>query len=330
MAAAVELTAGDRPDEDIPVRPRQIPTLPDRIFRLAATAAALTSLAIVLLTLYFLTDRARPAFKSSGVWHFLTSHDWASGGGTKFGVLGLLENTAIIATVALVVAVPVAIAMALFINEFAPPWLRRPMTSVMDLLAALPSLLYGIWGFLAFRHTQVKIATWFAHNLSVLPFFRLSASEATLAGSSFEAGLVVALMVVPIVSAISRDVMAQVPRELCEGALALGGTRWGMIRDVILPFGRNGIVGGVLLGFGRALGETIAIVLIIGGVIFPVHTHILSRGTGSIAAWIAIDFNQATGVSLSALVAAGLVLFVVTLLVNLVGRLIVSRAGRFS
>jgi phosphate transport system permease protein len=330
VAAAVEVAAVDRPDGDVPVRPRQVPTLPDRIFRLAATAAALTSLAIVLLTLYFLTDRARPAFKSSGIWHFLTSAAWASGGGTKFGVLGLLENTAIIATVALVVAVPIAIAMALFINEYAPPWLRRPVTSVIDLLAALPSLLYGIWGFLAFRPTQVKIAKWFGHDLSVFPFFRLPANKVALAASSFEAGLVVALMVVPIVTSISRDVMAQVPREQCEGALALGGTRWGMIRDVILPFGRNGIVGGVLLGFGRALGETIAIVLIVGGVQTSVNTKILTGGSGSIASWIAVRFNEATGVQLSALVGAGLVLFVITLLVNLVGRLIVSRAGRFS
>jgi phosphate transport system permease protein len=137
-------------------------------------------------------------------------------------------------------------------------------------------------------------------------------------------------MIIPIVTSITRDVTAQVPREQCEGALALGGTRWGMIRDVVLPFGRNGIVGGVLLGFGRALGETIAIVLLIGGVRFPVNTHVLAKGTGSIAAWIAIEFNQAGPLELSALVAAGLVLFVLTLLINLVGRLIVSRTGRFS
>jgi phosphate transport system permease protein len=300
----------------------------DRVFRLVATGAALTSLAIVLLTLYFLTLRARPAFHSSGVWFFLTHSVWLPG--KRYGILGLLENTAIIATIALVVAVPFSLGMALFINEYAPPRIRRPVTSVIDLLAALPSILYGIWGLFAFRGTQNKIAHWFSSNMSVIPIFRLNNNQTVLVASSFEAGLVVALMVVPIITSISRDVMAQVPREQCEGALALGGTRWGMIRDVILPFGRNGIVGGILLGFGRALGETIAIVLLIGGVIFNVNTHVLARGTGSIASWIAIEFNQAQGTELSALVAAGLVLFVVTLLVNLIGRLIVTRAGKFT
>lgn len=318
-------------DDDRPIEYRQAPTIADRVFRLVSTGAALTSLAIVLLTLYFLTERARPAFHSSGIRYFLSRSVWGLGG-RKFGVLGLLENTVIIAVIALIVAVPFSIAMALFINEYAPPRVRRPITSVIDLLAALPSLLFGIWGLFAFRGTQVKIAHWFAANLSVIPIFRLSPNQTTLVASSFEAGLVVSLMVVPIITSITRDVTAQVPRDQCEGALALGGTRWGMIRDVILPFGRNGIFGGILLGFGRALGETIAIVLIIGGVDFHVNTHVLAGqphgGTGSIASWIAIEFNQAQGLELSALVAAGLVLFVLTLLVNLIGRLIVSRTGK--
>jgi phosphate transport system permease protein len=299
----------------------------DRVFRLLSTGAALVSLAIVLLTLFFLADRARPALSSSGIGYFLTHSVWAYKG-TKFGILGLLENTAAIALVALFVGAPIGVGMALFINEYAPPRLRRGMTSVIDLLAALPSLLFGIWGLYAFRPYQAKIATWFEHNLSVLPIFRTTKGNTALVASSFEAGLVVALMIVPIVTSVTRDVMAQVPREQCEGALALGGTRWGMIRTVILPFGKNGIAGAILLGFGRAFGETIAIVLLIGGVQFQTNTHILTRGTGSIAAWIVDDFGQARPLELSALMAAGLILFLITLLVNLIGRTIVSRTGR--
>ncbi|HWE56674.1 MAG TPA: phosphate ABC transporter permease subunit PstC [Acidimicrobiales bacterium] len=322
------IDAGPEVDlDDRPIAHRQADSAGDRFFRGLSTGAAMVSLAIVLLTLFFLFDRARPALSSSGYWRFLTSAVWGLDG-KKYGVLGLLENTAIIALIALFIAVPFAIAMALFINEYAPARVRGPITSVIDLLASLPSLLYGVWGLFAFRTTQVKIAHWFNHNLSVLPFFRLSANQATVVGSSFEAGLVVSLMIVPIITSITRDVTSQVPRELCEGALALGGTRWGMIRDVVLPFGKNGIVGGILLGFGRALGETIAIVLIIGGVVFKANTHVLAKGTGSIAAWIDIDFGQAVGLERSALVACGLVLFLVTLLVNLIGRLIVSRTAQ--
>jgi phosphate transport system permease protein len=315
------------PGEDQPIRLRETPTVADRSFRFICTAAALVSLAIVLLTLFFLFDRARPAFRSSGVLYFLTHSVWGVDG-TKFGVLGLLENTALIALIALFVGAPMGIGMALFINEYASPRLRRPITSTIDLLAALPSLLFGIWGFFAFRTHEVRVANWFAHNLSVIPIFRVGPHDKALVASSFEAGLVVALMIVPITTSVVRDVMAQVPRELCEGALALGGTRWGMIRTVILPFSKNGIAGAVLLGFGRAFGETIAIALLIGGVIFHGNSHVLTQGTGSIAAWIALDFGQATPVGLSALIAAGLVLFLITLFVNLIGRTIVSRAGR--
>ncbi len=153
--------------------------------------------------------------------------------------------------------------MALFINEYAPARLRRILTSVIDLLAALPSILFGIWGFKALQGDLVPIAKFLTDHFSALPFFELSSSTASLSQSSFVAGVVVGFMILPIICSVSRDVMAQVPRDQCEGALALGGTRWGMIREVILPYGRNGIVGAALLGFGRALGETIAVALII-------------------------------------------------------------------
>ena len=167
-----------------------------------------------------------------------------------------------IAIIALAVGVPLGVSMALFINEYAPAALRRPLTSVIDLLAALPSILFGMWGLFALSNRLAPIAKFLGDHLSVLPFFA-HRQRAALAQSSFVAGVVVGIMIIPIIASVSRDVMAQAPREQCEGALALGGTRWGMIREVILPFGRSGIVGATLLGFGRALGETIAVALVI-------------------------------------------------------------------
>jgi phosphate transport system permease protein len=316
-------------DAEVPVRPHAAPTGPDVAFRFVAMVAALLSMVIVGVTLVFLILKALPAFRHSGLLNFFTTTTWVPSTG-HFGVLGILENTVIIATIALGVGVPAALGLAIFINEYVPPRVTTIVTSLVDLLAALPSLLFAFWGKLAFEGTEVKLATWVNHHLSILPFFRLQVGQTTLAASSFEAGLVVGIMTIPIITSISRDVMAQVPREQCEGALALGGTRWGMIRHVILPFGRSGIIGGIILGFGRALGETIAVLFIIS-LAYPVNTHVLSPGSSSVSALIAQLFNETvTPLGRSGLVAAGLSLFVLTLIVNLIARLIVSRSGRLA
>ena len=199
-------------------------------------AAALTSLGIVLATFAFLVDDAQPAFRHSGLFGFFTHSAWDPGTG-RFGVLGLAENTVLISLVALFIGVPISLAMAVFVNEYAPQRVRRIMTSAIDLLAAMPSLLFGIWGLVALEGPIKHISTWLSVHMSVLPFFRVSPQQASnLTGSTFQAGVVVGIMIIPIVTSVSRDVMGQVPREQCEGALALGGTRWGMVRDVILPF----------------------------------------------------------------------------------------------
>ncbi|CAN5713205.1 phosphate ABC transporter permease subunit PstC [soil metagenome] len=309
--------------EEVPVRPTSSPTGPDRVFRVIATAAGAVSLVIVATTFIFLVNQSRPALRKAGIINFFTDSLWNPGAG-RIGVWGLLVGTIIIATIAMVLAVPLSLAMALFINEFAPPWLRRPLTSMMDLLAAMPSLLFGIWGLVSLQEQLTPIAQWLADHLSVIPFFRVTDSDTTLARSSFVAGVVVAFMIVPIVTSVSRDVMAQVPREQCEGALALGGTRWGMIREVILPFGRSGIVGAALLGFGRALGETIAVAILIS-LVFKANPHVLELGAGAIAALIATRFAEADEFERSGLVAAGLALFLLTLVVNLGARRIVAR-----
>jgi phosphate transport system permease protein len=310
--------------DEVPRRPVTRATKGDRVFRVVATSATSFCLIIVGLTFVFLVNESRPAFEATGIWNFFTTSVWNPTVG-KFGVLGLLEGTLIISVIAMVVGLPLALAMALFINEYAPARMRPLLTSIVDLLAALPSLLFGMWGFFALQGQLQPAAKFLTDHFSALPFFELSRPSATLAQSSFVAGVVVGIMILPIMTSVSRDVMAQVPREQCEGALALGGTRWGMIREVILPYGRNGITGAALLGFGRALGETIAVALIISPV-FKVNTHILERGAGSIAAMIAVRFGEAGSLERSGLIACGLALFLLTLLVSLVARRIVARS----
>jgi phosphate transport system permease protein len=318
---------------DTPRRPVPSRTTGDRVFRGLATAAASVALVIVSLTFIFMVAGSYKAMSKSGYVNFFTKSVW-SPTTSQFGVLGLLVGTAIIATIALVIAVPLALGMALFINEYAPARVRRPLTSVIDLLAALPSLLFGLWGFFALSHHITPVSKFLATHLSVLPFFRPSNPDvvrdvSNLTQSSFWAGVVVALMILPIVTAVSREVMSQAPRDQCEAALALGGTRWGMIRAVILPFGRSGIVGAILLGFGRALGETIAVVFMIS-LSIDSNGHILERGAGSIASFIAIKFGEAATVERSALVGAGMALFLVTFVVNIFARRIVNSARSVS
>ena len=290
---------------------------------------ATTSLAIVVATLFFLVDKSRPAFQRSGIINFFTKSYWLQEIG-RFGVRGILENTVLIALIALAVGVPVALALALFINEYAPGRARSIMTGAIDLLAALPSIIFGLWGVWALQHGRPinDLSRFFADHFGVFPFFR-TGPNVQFGQSTFAAGLVVSIMIIPIVSSISRDVMAQVPREQCEGALALGGTRWGMVRDVILPFGRSGIVGAVILGLGRALGETIAILFIVSQA-YRVNTHILTPGSGSVASLIASLFDDTTPIGRSGLVAAGLALFIVTFFVNMIARIIVNRTGKFT
>lgn len=307
--------------------PRSVPrtwTFGDRVFRGIAGVAAFSCLAIMATAAVFLTVKALPALGESGVKDFLTTSDWRPAEGS-FGVGGILINTILIAAVALIIGVPLALGLALFINEYAPGRVRGLLTSAVDLLAAIPSLIFGMWGFFALQGPLMGVSEFLASHFNAIPLLRLTKPDASVSQSTFIAGAVVAFMVVPIITSVSRDVMAQVPRVQCEGALALGGSRWGMIRAVVLPFGRSGIVGSVLLGFGRALGETIAVVLVITIVDQP-NWNILEQGSGSISALIATKFGEAAGLEISGLIAAGLALFVLTLVVNLVARTIVARA----
>jgi phosphate transport system permease protein len=311
---------------DEPRRPDELRSLGDRIYTGTATASATVSLVIVGMTFIFLLWQSKGVFKIVSPWEFLTKSSW-NAGNQSFGVGGLIIGTFLIAIIGLAVAAPVAIGMALFINEYAPRRLRAVLTSVVDLLAAIPSLIFGFWGFFALMPRAAPIARFISEHFSAIPLFRVAEGTPDFKQSGFVAGLVVGIMIIPIITSVSRDVMSQVPRELCEGALALGGTRWGMIREVVLPFGRSGIVGASLLGLGRALGETIAVALIIS---FEdqANWHVLEKGAGAVAALIVTRFGEASGAERSGLIAAGLALFAVTFAVNYVSRRVVARTAK--
>jgi phosphate transport system permease protein len=314
---------GPTPEPDQPRVVASSSGFGDRVFRTITFLVAGLCFLIVATTAFFLVWKSRPTFRDNGYWGFLTGDVWNDGTGV-FGVGGLLIGTILIATIALVVAVPIALATAVLINEYVPARVRPLFVSTIDLLAAVPSIVFGMWGIFALQPQLTGPSRWLGAHLSAIPLFRTDSNPNALAQSAFIAGCVVGVMVVPIITSVSRDVMAQVPRELCEGALALGGSRWGMVRDVVLPFGAPGIVGAVLLGFGRALGETIAVAVIIA-LVYPANWQILTQGTGSIASLIAIRFGESDTRGVSALVAAGLALFVMTLFVNGIARLVVSR-----
>jgi phosphate transport system permease protein len=284
--------------------------------------ASLVVLVAIGLIFAFLAGYSVPALKYAG-FHVITSDHFAgTGHHPSFGLLGALVGTVMIAAIALLVGVPISLSAALMINEYAPRWAKRWLTSTVDLLAVLPSLLYGLWGLKVLSSQAYGVTKWLSHHAAFIPFFR--EPDATYGNSIFLCGLVVGVMIIPIVTSVSREVMAQAPREACEAALALGGTRWGMVTDLILPFARNGILGGILLGFGRALGETVAVLLILS----PdnlVRLHILGPGGGQIPALIASLFTSVPYRTKSALTLAGLMLFVTILVLNFVARKAAAR-----
>jgi phosphate transport system permease protein len=296
----------------------------DRVYRSIATGAGLLTLVILFLIGLFLLIRSLPAFRLMG-WGFFTTDVWQPDGTThQFGIAAVLYWTFVIAIVSLVIAVPVSIALALFINEYAPRRLRRPMTALVDLLASIPSVIYGIWGLAFLQPHVVAVSAWLATNLGFIPIFKTTSQN--YAGSAFIVGLVVSLMVMPICTSVMREVFSQTPPGEKEAALALGASRWGMIRAVVIPFGRGGIIGGAMLGLGRALGETIAVALLVS-TFFVISPQILQSGSNSIAALIALYFGEASRTyGLPALMAAGLTLFAVTLIVNFVASIVVARS----
>jgi len=293
----------------------------DRVFHLSARAAGTLTLALMVLVFYFLLNASKTFFKVESFSKFMTDQAWVPDEANA-GVGSLLFNTILVSFLGVIMAFPFALAAALYVSEYAPRRLRRSLTLLLDLLAAVPSIVFGIWGFFFLMPRQRHLSIWLSHELSFVHIFKVT--DGQYADSPFIVGTVLALMIIPIAASVMREVFSQAPPVEREGALALGGTRWGMIRSVVLPFGRGGIIGGMMLALGRALGETIAVTMLVS-VVFTRSTHILHQGSNTISALIALDWGEASPIARSALMAAGLVLFVITLLVNVVASMITSR-----
>jgi phosphate transport system permease protein len=301
----------------------------DRMMFALTSGAGVAVVALIALVALFLLIRAAPAIVDDHS-NFLTSRNWdVSGNVLNYGVLPLLWTTVLISLLAMVLAVPVAIGIALFMTQYAHPRLARPIAYVIDLLAAIPSIIYGVWGIAVLAPRIQPFADFVTRHLSWFPLF---ADHNVKGGTVFTGGVVLAVMILPIVTAIGRDVFERTPRANVEAAWALGATRWEMIRLSVLPYGRPGLVSGAMLGLGRALGETIAISLILSKVsnAGPFSWSIFDGGEtfASKIANNASEFNspQQTG----AYIAAGLVLFVLTFAVNAAARAVVNRRREFS
>ena len=295
---------------------------PDRALKYGLTVLAGLILALIVYFFFRLVGEAKPAFAKFGVLGFTFDNDW-NVNAEQFGALPLVVGTLITSGLALLMGVPVAVATAVYVTELSPRRVRGPITVLIELLAAVPSVVYGLWGIFFLAPKLQPAEQWVADRLSFVPF--IGGGIATIP-NYFVTGLVLAIMILPIVSALSREVMATVPLDHKEAALGLGATRWEMIRIAVLPYCRSGIVGGAMLGLGRAIGETIAVTILIGDAP-QLGGHLFGQGY-SLAASIANEFGEAQGLHRSALFAAALVLFVLTLLVNGVARTFVLRAAK--
>ncbi|WP_100500736.1 phosphate ABC transporter permease subunit PstC [Geodermatophilus chilensis] len=293
----------------------------DRVFAGTAKGAGILILVILAGVAAFLVVEAVPALTAP-------AEDIPGESGLASYVAPLVFGTLLAAVIALLVATPLAVAIALFIGYYAPRRMAQGLGYLVDLLAAIPSIVYGFWGIFWLAPKLVPFYEWLERNLGFIPLFAGPAS--TTGRTMLTAGLVLAVMILPIVSAISREVFLQVPSLHREAALALGATRWEMIRMAVLPYGRSGVIGGAMLGLGRALGETMAVAIVLsvsGGITF----NLISSGNPStIAANIALEFPESSGIDINTLIASGLALFVITLAVNMLARAIVNRRADFS
>lgn len=315
---------------DEPTSPQATHPWVDRLFHLTLRVVAGLVLVIFGAIGVFLAYQSIPTFRRYGL-SFLTQSQW-NPELNKVGISSTLLGTTEVALVALVVAFPVALATALFISEYAPLRIKGFLVALVDLMAAIPSVVYGAWGFFLLMPHASLTSRWISQYFGWIPIFKVDTdpsaaiwAQSRFVNSAFIAGLCVSLMVIPIACSVMRGVFAEAPLGEREAAYALGGTKWGMIRAVVLPFGRGGIIGGTMLGLGRALGETIAVLFIIS-LTFNVNIHILQNGTSTISALIANDFGESTSAQLAALLTAGLVLFILTLGVNTIAAVFITRS----
>ena len=311
-------------DDDVPIELNRATTGADRVFSGLLVLCSAAVLAILVAVVIFLVIYGWPALERAGIGIFGTT--WAPDLG-RFGLTPLLVGSIAIAMVALVIAVPVSLSTALLINEYLPGRFRSVMTGIIDLLATVPSIVYGFWGLELISGLQATPAKWLVKHFNFVPFFR-TPTPGEYVNSIFACGLVCAVTIIPIVTSVSRDVMSQAPRDVCEAAMGLGGTKWGMITDVILPFSKRGVVSASLLGLGRGLGETMIVVLMLSTSNKLTLALMGPQGLGSIAKQITQDFPTGSDIDKSALILAGLVLFISTLAVNAISQAIVNRSVR--
>lgn len=291
----------------------------DSIFSGLSLGAGVLILAVLAAVALFLFLQALPTFQAP-------AEEISGGAGFWSYIWPMVIGTVIAAVIALVIATPIGVLVALYISHYAPARIAKPVGYVIDLLAAIPSVIYGAWGTTVLASSVVPFYDWLSTNLGFIPIFSGPASQT--GKTMLTAGIVLAIMILPIITAMSRELFVQTPKLHEEAALALGATRWEMIRMTVLPFARPGIISAVMLALGRALGETMAVALVLSS--GPLTASLVQSGNQTIAAEIALNFPEAYGLRLSELIAAGLILFVITLVVNMIARAIVARYKEFS
>ena len=293
------------------------------MFSWVCLASGLLVLVVLGLILVSTSHEAMPAFRQEGLG-FLTQRVWDPATG-HFGALPFIYGTLVASTIALIIAVPISLGLALFIVELAPKKLRTPVVYLIDLLAAVPSVVYGLWGILVFGPQIGKVYGNISGAFDGIPVLG-TLFHGTSGRSYMTAGIILAVMITPIVTSISKEVFATVPADQKEAAWGLGATRFEMIRGAVFPYSRNGLVGAVMLGLGRAMGETIAVALVIGSTP-AIRAHLFESGD-AMAAVVANQFGEAAGTHRAALIGLGVVLFVMTVLINVLARRVTSRADR--
>ncbi len=309
----------DSSSDAAPGRKRKPLRLGDKLFAGSATGAGIIILTLLAGVAVFLIIQAVPAFQAD-------PKDIPGGKGLFNYIAPLAFGTVLAATIAIILAVPLALAVSLFISHIAPPKLAQPLSYAIDLLAAIPSLVYGLWGVAVLGPYLVDFTRWLEDHLGFIPLFKGPASST--GRTMFVVGIVLAVMITPIITAITREVFSQTPRKLQEAALALGATRWEMIRMTVLPFGRSAIISASMIGLGRALGETLAVTIILSVSGRYTFDLISSANPSTIAANVALDFPESSGLDVNTLIASGLVLFVMTLVVNMAARAVINKSQK--
>ncbi|MEY4454887.1 MAG: hypothetical protein RL534_881 [Actinomycetota bacterium] len=314
-------------------KPREITTQPrksDQLFRAVVTIGGMASLAILGLIALFLSIKGlhilqeeKFGFITESNWEVITDAD-GNVAQKNFGIAAMLVGTFICALIAVIVGVPIAVLSAIYLTFYASGKIKNFLVSLIDLMAAFPSLLFGFWGFFVFMSSAEYWAKLLNKYLNFIPIFKVPAP--IFERSPFIAGLVLAIMIIPIVTSISREVFAQTPLDRIQAAYALGASKFAMIKAVVIPYGRGGVIGGAMLGLGRAMGETVAVYTVLN-VVYQINWQVLFGAGGNVASLILLKFGEAGPYEVDALMAAGLVLFLLTLIVNATADVLVSKFG---